>query len=163
LFTHLLDAWLVFLSAAFCVLIVRIGWFSSRGELLLPQDWSPAERFWGRLAASGLGLAALVCGLTAVYVAMRVPWVENFPALLANPPKVVAGREPAHISTASYLFAMPVALGVCAAMLTDPWGSGVITFRGPRALALRVLPAIGLAVCGMSLWRSVEALSAALP
>ena len=159
LFTQLLDTWLLFLSAVLAVLVARIAWISSRRELSQPADWSATERSLGRLAAWGLAIAALVSGLTAVYVSMRVPWVENFLALLPNPPKVVAGKQPAHISTASYLFGMPVGLGLCAAMLTDPWALRVMRFRGPRRLVLGMLPLIGVLFCGISLWRSIDALS----
>jgi len=122
----------------------------------------------GRTAArndSGMGFAAaaLISGLVALYVAMRVPWVENLPALLPNPPQVVAAKQPMPISTAVYLFTLPLALAVFGAMLADPWGAQLVRFRGSRESSLRALPAIGLIAAAYSVWHSFGALAAAMP
>jgi hypothetical protein len=111
----------------------------------------------------GFAAAALISGLVALYVAMRVPWVENLPALLPNPPQVVAAKQPMPISTAVYLFTLPLALAVFGAMLADPWGAQLVRFRGSRESSLRALPAIGLIAAAYSVWHSFGALAAAMP
>jgi hypothetical protein len=115
------------------------------------------------MAAAVLAIEALASGATAGYVATRVPWVADLPALFAVPPAVVAGRHPTPISTATYLFTIPLGLGLAAAMLTDPWGVTVMRYKGPRDLVLRALPWIGLVLTAWSISRSLDALSAATP
>ena len=103
------------------VLVARIVWFWAKGELSQPAEWSSTERWLGRFAAWCFAAGSLVSGLAAGYVAMRVPWADDLPVLLSNPPKVVAGKEPMPVSTAAYLFSLPLGLAVSAAALTDPW------------------------------------------
>jgi hypothetical protein len=162
-FPTILDIQVLVLSAALAVLGARIAWFWSAGRLSRPTVWSAAECFWGRFAAAVLAIEALASGVTAGYVATQVPWVADLPALFAVPAAVLAGKQPMPISTASYLFTMPLGLGFFAAMLTDPWGVTMVRFRGPRDLVLRVLPLIGLVLTAWSLSRSLDALSAATP
>jgi hypothetical protein len=162
-FPIILDIQVLVFSAALAVLGARIAWFWSAGRLSQPADWSETECFRGRLASAGLAIAALASGLTAGYVATKVPWVADLPSLLAVPPAVVAGRQPMPISTASYLFTMPLGLGLFAAMLTDPWGVTMMRFKGPRGLVLGALPLIGLVLAAWSISRSLDALSAATP
>ena len=163
MFPAILDIQVLVFSAALAVLGARIAWLWSAGRLSQPADWSAAERLWGRLAAAVIAIPALASGVTAGYVATQVPWVADLPRLFAVPPAVVAGRHPMPISTASYLFTMPLGLGLVAAMLTDPWGVTVMRFKGPRDLVLRALPLIGLVLAVWSISRSLDALSAATP
>ena len=160
-FTGILDIPLWVMVAVLAVFLPRIIWFWCHGRLSQPADWSPAERMWGRIAACTFAIAAVVCGLTAAYVATRVPWVENLPGLLGRP-TVVNGKPTWQQSTASYLFLGPAALGAFAAWMTDPWGVERMSFRGPRDIALRVLPAIALIAAAYSMWCSIGALSAAI-
>ena len=153
------DLGLLAMSAILLVLTGRILWLHDRLEQ--PADWSEAERHYGRRLAWSFAIAALVSGAIALYVASYVPWVENLPALLADPPKIVAGREPHHISTATYLFTMPVALGLGAASLTDPRVVRNLSFRGPRDLVLRAFPLLAFGLCIYSASHSLAALSAA--
>jgi hypothetical protein len=162
-FSTILDIQVLVFSTALAVFGARIAWFWSAGRLSQPADWSAAERFWGRVAAAVLAIEAFASGITAGYVATQVPWVADLPALLAVPPAVVAGRHPMPISTASYLFTVPLGLGLIAAMLTDPWGVTVLRYRGPRELILRALTVIGLIATGWSISHSLDALSAATP
>jgi hypothetical protein len=131
-FPAILDIQVMVFSEALAVFGARIAWFWSAGRLSQPADWSAAECFWERLAAAVIAIAALASGVTAGYVATQVPWVADLPRLFAVPPAVVAGRHPMPISTASYLFTMPLGLGLVAAMLTDLWGVTVMRFKGPR-------------------------------
>jgi hypothetical protein len=159
-FPTILDIQTLVLSAALGALGARIAWLWFAGRLSQPTNWSAAECRWARFAAAGLAIAALASGVTAGYVATQVPWVADLPTLLAAPPAVV--KQPP-ISTASYLFTMPLALGFFAAMLTDPWGATMMRFRGRRDLVLRALPLIGLVLAVWSISRSIDALSAATP
>jgi hypothetical protein len=159
--TGLLDIPLWLMLAVIAVFVPRIVWFWRDGRLSQPVDWSPAERFSGRLAVRAFAIAALASGLTAAYVATRIPWVENFSALLGMP-AVVHGRPTWPQSTASYLFAVPAALGAFASWMADPWGVEHMTFRGSREAALRVLPLIASIAAGYSMWRCISALSAAV-
>jgi hypothetical protein len=152
------DIGLLAMSAILLVLTGRILWLRDRLEQ--PADWSENERYYGRRLAWSFAIAAVVSGVIALYVASCVPWVENLPALLANPPQIVAGREPHHISTAAYLFTMPVALGLCAASLTDPRVVQMLSFRGPRDLVLRAFPLFAFGLCIYAVSRSLAALSA---
>jgi hypothetical protein len=160
-FPTILDIQVLVFSAALAALGARIAWFWSAGRLSQPTDWSAAECRWGRFAAAGLAVAALASGVTAGYVATQVPWVADLPTLFAAQRAVVAGKQPMPISTASYLFTMPLVLGLFAAMLTDPWGVTMMRFKGPRDLVLRALPLIGLVLAAWSISRSLHALSAA--
>jgi len=161
--TYGVDAWLLFLTAAIAVLTVRIVLFAVKGGVPQPATWSDQEKVWGRQAAWTLGLCGLAAVLTAAYVASRVPWVENFPALLAHPPVAVAGRQPWHISTWSYLFGYPLGLLVFAAVLVDPWTATKLSFRTSREWSLRMLPILAIIFAVISIWQSIDALSAALP
>jgi len=154
-----LDLWLLFLSAVLVILIVRAFWLSD--QLGFPMDWNVAEKRLGRVVAFAFAAAAISSITVAAYVASVVPWVENFPALLSHPPQIVAGRQPAHISTAAYLFLIPVGLGVAAGLLTDPWGRKRLHFRGSRDLSLRALPVVAIVLGVYSIYRSIDALSAA--
>jgi hypothetical protein len=97
----------------------------------------------------------------AIYAASVVPWVEDLPALTSHPPQLVRGRAPAPISTASYLFGIPVTLGVVAGMLIDPAANRRLSFRGRRDLVLRLCPLLAIGLAAYSIWRSIDALSAA--
>ena len=152
------DIELLAMSAILLVLTARILWLRDRLEQ--PADWSDDERYYGRRLAWSFAIAALISGVIALYAASCVPWVENLPALLANPPKIVAGKEPHHISTAAYLFMMPVALGLAAASLTDPRVVQIIRFRGPRDLVLRAFPLVAFGLCVYAVSRSLDVLSA---
>jgi hypothetical protein len=157
LFSELVEIWVWFLSAALVILVARIAWFWANGRLSQPADWNATERYLGRLAASACAVGALASGFTAVYVATRVPWVDNLPALLAGP------SETAAISTAAYLFTLPLALAVFAAMLTDPSGVQQVRFKGSREASMRVTIVLAFLAAGYSVWHSIGALAAAPP
>jgi hypothetical protein len=161
LFSGTTDIRLWIGSILVAVLLTRIAWLWPRGGLSQPEDWSSAERFWGRVSSWTFALAALLSGLTAAYAATRVPWVDNFSALLGMP-AVVNGRPTWFQSTASYLFIFPLSLGVLAGAMTDPWTLQRISFRGPRDLVLRAAPVFALIAATYSIWHSVVALSAAV-
>jgi hypothetical protein len=152
------DLPLLAMSAILLVLTGRILWLHDRLEQ--PADWSKAERHYARRLAWSFAIAALASGVIALYVALCVPWVENLPALLADSPAIVAGKVPHQISTAAYLFMMPVALGLGAASLTDPRVVKTLSFRGPRDLVLRAFPLVALGLCIHSISQSLAALSA---
>ena len=152
------DLSLLFLCGFLALLIGRTLWL--RDQLGFPRDWSIEEQQLGCIAAFAFAAAAVASALVAGYVASIVPWVENFPALLPNPSHAVAGREPAHVSTATYLFNMPVGLGIAAAMLVEPKGNKRLSFRGRRDLVLRLLPLPAIGIGTYSIWRSLDALSA---
>jgi hypothetical protein len=140
---------------------MRLAWLWLGGRLDQPADWTADERFYGRLAAAGMAMAALAAGLTAAYVATRVPWVDNFTGLLGRPP-IVNGRPTLSQSTGSYLFRTPLGMALAAIALTDPVGLRFVSFRGPRDLVLRALPLIGLALAAHSISVSIGALAAAV-
>jgi hypothetical protein len=142
-------------------LVVRLAWLWQRGRLVQPADWTADERFYGRLAAAGMAMAALAAGLTAAYVATRVPWVDNFTGLLGRPP-IVNGRPTLSQSTGSYLFGTPLRMALAAIALTDPVALRIMTFRGSRDLVLRGLPLIALALTVYSISVSIGALAAAV-
>jgi hypothetical protein len=150
------DIWLGFLTAALVVLLIRITWFWSAGRLSQPPEWNATERYWGRLVAGAFTAGALVSGITAVYVATRVPWVDNLSSLL-GPHQAVA------MSTAAYLFLLPLSLAVFAAMHIDAWGVRQIRFKGAlsRTANMRAAILIGLFGAAYSIWFSIGALSAA--
>jgi len=153
------DLELTLLSAALVILSIRIVWYRER--LTQPEGWTAVEKAQARVAALALATAALASGLTAAYVATRVPWVDNLPALFATPPQPVAGTPPAPVSTAAYLFLIPIMVGFFAAMLIDPWGARHVSFRGSRLLVLRAIPVVALLATAYSVWHSISALSAA--
>ena len=156
-----IDIRLLIESGLMTILLARIVWLWPHGRLTQPGDWSSKERFWGRVSAWAWMGAAVFSGLAAAYTATRVPWVDNFSVLLGQPP-VVNGRPSWTESTASYLFGWPLAFGIVGAAMTDPWTLGHMTFRGPRELVLRFLPAMAACVTLYSIWRSIGALSAAI-
>jgi hypothetical protein len=151
------DIWLWFLTATLVVLLIRMTWFWSAGRLSGHPEWTATERHWGRLVAGAFAAGALVSGITAVYVATRVPWVDNLSSLLAQAPQGVA------MSTAAYLFSLPLSLAVFAAMHIDPWGVRQIRFKGAlsRTANMRAAILIGLFGAAYSIWLSIGALSAA--
>jgi hypothetical protein len=153
------DIPLLAMSTILIALVARIVWL--RDRLKQPVDWSPEERRHGRILAWSLAAAALISGLVAAYVAARVPWVDNLPAMFPDAPHVVAGREPLHISTAWYLFSEPVGLGLFGAWLTDPWAVARLSFRGPRDLVLRTFPLFAFGLGLHAVWKSIHALRAA--
>jgi len=154
-----------FLAAVQAVLLMRLAWFWVNGRLSQPADWNSTERYLGRQAAIAFAVGAVVSGSTAIYVAMRVPWVDNLPALLSDPPHAVAGREPLAISTAAYLFTIPLALAVFAAILTDPTLAARMRFKGlqSRAVNMRVTIVLALLATAYSVWHSIGVLTAAPP
>lgn len=156
---RLFDLWLILLSMLLIVLIGRAVWLRER--LSFPPDWSVDEQRFACTAVFAFAAAACGSAAVATYTASIVPWVENFPALLPHPPQIVAGREPTHISTVFYLFAIPIGLGVVAGMLIDPWANRRLSFRGPRDLVLRLSPLLAVGLGYYSISRSIEALSAA--
>ena len=163
MFSELFEIWVWFLTATLVVLLTRIAWFWASGHLSHPADWNSTERRLGRLAALAFAFGALASGLVAAYVAARVPWVDNLPALLPGASETVADRQPAAISTAAYLFMLPLAIAVFAAMLTDPWGVQQVRFKGPqsRAVSMLVMTALAFLAAGYSIWRSIGSLAAA--
>jgi hypothetical protein len=149
----------VVLAIILVILALRIGYCGARGTLTQPEDWSAVEKKSGRWSAWAFALASLVSVLIAGYVATRVPWVDNLPALLGRP-QVVSGRPTWAQSTWPYLFTFPISPGLLAAVVTDPWTNRLISFRGPRDLILRAAPAFALAGAIFSIWHSLVALAA---
>jgi len=143
------------------LLVVRLAWLWQGGRLVQPADWTADERFYGRLAAVSTAIAALAAGVTAAYVATRVPWIDNFTGLLGRPP-IVHGRPTMSQPTGSYLFGTPLHLALVAIALTDPWALRMLRFRGPRDVVLRLFPLIALAFAAYSISVSIDALAVAV-
>jgi hypothetical protein len=153
------DLWLMFLCVLLVALITRAIWL--RDRLGFPPDWNADEQHYAQIATFAFVAAALASAAVATYAASIVPWVNDLPSLTSHPPQLVRGRAPAPISTASYLFGIPVTLGVVAGMLVDPAANRRLSFRGPRDIVLRLCPLLAIGFAAYSIWRSIDALSAA--
>jgi hypothetical protein len=144
------------------LLVARLAWLRQGGRLVQPADWTADERLYGRLAAASMAIAALAAGVTAAYVATRVPWTDNFTALLGRLP-IVHGRPTLSQPTGAYLFGTPLRVALASIALTDPWALRMQTFRGPRGLVLRVVSVIALGLAAYSISVSIGALAAVTP
>jgi hypothetical protein len=153
------ELWL--LAPMVGLLLVRLVWLWHGGRLVQPADWTVDERFYGRVAAAGMAIAALAAGVTAAYVATRVPWVGDFTGLLGRPP-IVHGRPTLSEPTGTYLFGTPLRMALAAIALTDPVALRILRFRGSRDLVLRALPLMALALAAYSIAVSIGALTAAV-
>ena len=142
------------------LLVARLAWLWQGGRLVQPVDWTADERFYGKLAAASMAIAAIAAGVMAAYVATRVPWIDNFTGLLGRPP-IVHGRPTLSQPTGAYLFGTPLRIALAAIALTDPLALRIMRFRGPRDLVLRVIPLIALALAVYSINVSIGALAAA--